>query len=292
MNDNKKPLGDDEIIEDGLDLVGQEVTHKSDLELANLFIVHNNDALYNPEAAFTNIDTGVDEEAEATNLVTGIDEALRRKTLADVQKKQIVFKHLLAEDYRKKWVKAKWKQFTNLFNLENQTYKSKFNYQLETDDWKNYERTRIKRHRNSEIMHGDFLTYSDLQLRNNRSLRKIWSIEILITLLIFSLSVVFMALLSSVRQAFNLTDNSLIGSTLNSISTATYVFSALAIILLIVPYFFLFTSWFVVIKDVDKSRNFHYFMIMFLIFAGIFIVIATGLIITYYSYSFALWIPQ
>lgn len=291
MNDKNKKIDNDQILEDSLDKTIHEVAHVSDLELAHQFLYHNNDAIHNPNAVFTNIDSVKEKELEVEGL-DQIDESLRIKTLKDVKLKKINFKQLLAEDYRKKFWKKKWNQLINIFKLENRTYKHKFDYHFESEDWKKYERNKIKRKREKEIKHNDFLTYTDLQLRETKKLKKIWILEILVTLTILILAIAFIVLITNVNQGFIINDGTFLGFLLQNIKISIYVFSILAILTFIIPYFFLFTSWFVSINDVHKSRNFQYFTIIFLITACVLILVATGLTIAYYAYSFTLWIPS
>ncbi|WP_391591824.1 hypothetical protein MCAV_08030 [[Mycoplasma] cavipharyngis] len=286
-----KKVEDDYIAEDSLDAAIHEVSHKTDLELANLFLTHNNDAIHNPEATFTNIETDLEEVINAQGLITKIDDELKQKTLAEIKNKRIVFKQLLVEDYRKKWFQQKWKQITKIFSLENhpQVYRSRFNYQLETDNWKSYDQIRVKTNRQKEIKNSDFLTYTDLQLRDQQGFRRIWKIETFISLIMLFLATGFIAILSLVPQAYIITSNASFANNIANLRTASYTFATLAIIFLILPYFFLFTTWFVAINGANRSRNFHYFMVIFLAFAAIFVLIDVGLIIAYYSYSFPVW---
>lgn len=106
------------------------------------------------------------------------------------------------------------------------------------------------------------------------------------------MAILFMTLVTHVQQGFIISTQAAISGQLQRLQIGIYVFSILAILGFVVPYFFLFTSWFVGINDVHKSRNYQYFMAVFLTVSVVLILIAAGLIIAYYSYSFSLWIPN
>lgn len=66
------------------------------------------------------------------------------------------------------------------------------------------------------------------------------------------------------------------------------IFCLLSLTLLIIPYFFLFTSFFTGINQIAKAKNFHLFMILFLAIVTVILLVVGCLVISYLAYSFRL----
>lgn len=290
MSDKKR--NDNEIIEDSLDQTAHEVVELSDDDLANRFIFNNEDALENNEAVLTNIDELAHESEIQVQEIQNIDHELFLRTQQEVSNKNIVLNRLLEEDYRKKFWVRNLQRVRNFFVIDKFNFNKQNYLSWQSATWVDFNKARIKSRNLETAKSNDLNNFVEIILRDQRVLNKFWVFEIFFSILFLLVNVTLIVLIKV--QPIALTSNTAIYFNYfhQQLADWSITFSVLAMISLIVPFFFLFASWFIGINQVWKSKNFHFFMILFLFLTFILSLVSIGLFIAYFSYAgWNLWIP-